>query len=364
MDAVRTCKKFLAVSCVLSLAACGLIGDLGRNRAEALLAEQYGRTTQHVEIDLTALQAACSRFGSPRENQVSFPQMMDAMKSRSTLDVSNCGDEILASIEPEVDISGSMFDARTAWAKLRVPVAQKISVTGITAPTSGGEERTVEFVRTFGNIPAIVKLFAYKGTKGRQLFRRYDDGWRIVHETLQSEMGERFDESEFSNELAPFLRKAQLRREEADRQRIAAERAATEAKRAFDERFRQARTPTNVLGMHYFLEGSSFSNSDVRQVSITLTDVGIEVGETNMWGCTYGCPMVVLFADMDRSQRPITWDGSRLTLGPRWFDHAQIQQDAPEYQAMANAINQSFANWADKNSILVAECGNSKNWGC
>lgn len=364
MDAVRSCKKFLATSCVVSLAACGIIGDLGRGQAETLLTEQYGRTTQHVEIDLAALQDACNRFGSPRENQLSFSQMMDTMKSRSTHDVSNCGDEILAAIEPEIDISGSMFDTRTAWAKLRAPVAQKITVTGITTPSANGEERTVEFVTTFDGIPTVVKLFAYKGTRNATTFRRYDDGWRMVDKTLRSEMGEKFDESEFSNELAPLLQKAQLRREEADRQRIAAEQAAAEAKRAFDERFRQARTSTSVLSTHYVQEGSSFSNNDVRLVPIAVTDVGIEVGVTNMWGCTYGCPMVILFADMDKSQPQISWNGSRLTLGSRWFDHMQIQHESPQYRKMADAITESFASWASKNSALMAECANSKNWGC
>ena len=343
----RLLRGLLLILCTLLIASCERQG-INREQAEAVLSKELGATTQEVWIDLVALDKASERMD--------FVAKFNLFQGGNQDNI--LGEDINEVIDPKVtfrDIpSGS---SKFISVNLRKPTPLDIQVTGITEPSSESESRTIEFSATYGNIPAIVKLFAYRGYNGRITLRRYDDGWRLA-EVLEMRPAERFSESEFQNEVDQLTKKVLERRN-----------LVVQARRQFDERILAACTPQRELSQHDLGHLEFVGGLHRVQGTVSVNDGGIYVSYSyQRYGQREDLFKNYLFSEVRRDQGfPAGFNKSgQLYIGSDYSGDLQFDADKPpnDPQKIIDAINSSFSNWKETNSKLIGECPESPTWGC
>jgi len=133
-----------------------------------------------------------------------------------------------------------------------------------------------------------------------------------------------------------------------------------EAQRAHEERKRVAGIPTTVVGTYSFEQSYSISKSKMLPVELTITDASIVTSEA----------FAIFFPDQrtkneyffSQIQRPYDVAGTQngyVFVGKKFDTVAQS-----DHQQMIADANNAFEAWKARNAQLIAECPDSKTWGC
>ena len=254
------------------------------------------------------------------------------------------------------DVKRAMFGFGNAYMVLNKPVGISVTVTGITGDKNQ-TSRGVQFDWQYKDLPPLSRRIAVQGGQGEAMFQLFDDGWRMVQllSTTVSKVPYPLSQQE-KQDMAQDVNSENHRR-------AAAEKAVAEAKRAFDEGIRLARTPTRVLSRHTL--DANHSTWGKMIVDFTVTDVSVQVHQKFKQGFRPGEERYEkFFSQVRRPYVPAGYDNNGYFWIEMSFYTDRKLKGSPQHMEIINAVNNSFSGWKTKHAKLISECPQSKTWGC
>jgi len=119
--------------------------------------------------------------------------------------------------------------------RLNKPLAQKVSVTGISDVPGTTNLKEVQYSWSYVDPPSVLKRFIARGGTGKAIFRKFDDGWRIekLENNNVSSQGLELTEAELAEEAKDIATESsRLRIEAEEREKELQARRIIEAERA------------------------------------------------------------------------------------------------------------------------------------
>lgn len=244
---------------------------------------------------------------------------------------------------------------RGGYMKLLKPANISLEVTGI-AGDQKDSKRTVDFEWNYKDLMPLSKRVAVKGGTGKALFQLYDDGWRLVSIIT-------ITTAEAPYPLSPQERKVMLAEIAVERERKAtAQRAANEARRAFENRIRLAQVSTRNISEHSLETKSATQGKTSVKVVVRYAVLRIEETIPRLKKTE---TIEVRFAQLKRNETVV----ASYNVGYLWIANRLVSVDreaegSPAYTQAFNAANKAFDDWKTKYADVIAGCAHTSTLGC